>query len=73
MLLQGLEIRFSLWFPGETGRLKTNREVICTCVAATSFAKGLKLCISGDEFATGWVFCVNLRKEMSSLDLHSAV
>lgn len=53
MLLQGLEIEFSLWFSGETGRPKTNKEVISTCVAATSFAKGLMLCILGDEFATG--------------------
>ena len=48
MLLQGLEIEFSLWFPGETARLKTNKEVISTCAAAISFAKGLKLyiCVS---------------------------
>lgn len=53
MLLQGLEIEFSLWFPGETGSLKTNKEVISTCVAVTCFAKGLNLCVLGDEFATG--------------------
>lgn len=45
MPLQGLEIKFSLWFPGETGRLKTKKEVISTCVAATSFAIGLRLCV----------------------------
>lgn len=44
-LLQGLEIEFSLWFSGETRRLKTKKEVISTCVAATSFVIGLKLWI----------------------------